>query len=567
MKRKSISIDEKLSSVLNFLCERENFNPKTIEPNDSMNILSQNVKEMREFKSTIDYLKDYAKLQSISKSLSNQEGIMQDIENAQVDFIQMIEDKKAEIKRMPRVSKKSIKVNMFDFQDEYKELEEAKYQKACEQRTNKIESLKEDIKIYQGKVKKLEKLKKSMGKPDKLMEILFPEEYTNLKENYARLINICVASMTDGFSRNDLIGDDKVFKFDGQKYSVNYKNARTFISVIKSKKEILLADSYIKLKNDRISKERLYEESLKKKEEYKRTSKVIDTNEFAWVTNNMNTIIEMYNDLLDKEAKAENGTIFSRARNKIRNVLKLPEINRTPKNVKKLRLGLSSKIKEFTSKINDNEELKNAFNAYQVTSRVAKMPSFSDVNQLEWVATELKRDGIKRVILPTKITNIQTQKTNIEQAYDIEKYNSEELIEEINMEKVKEEEMYSKFTKKTKKILETQKEEDILDYAKNYYGVGKNKEDARFIYNDNITPSSAAIILESILGRKNIPWENIVDNYASILGRHELENEGINMQKVVVDKIDSLKEKLVSMTKTKKETSREGDLHNGRELD
>ena len=51
------------------------------------------------------------------------------------------------------------------------------------------------------------------------MEVLLPEEYTNVKDNYARLINLCATSMLEGFNESELVGEGKPFNYEDGKYT------------------------------------------------------------------------------------------------------------------------------------------------------------------------------------------------------------------------------------------------------------------------------------------------------------------------------------------------------------
>ena len=541
MSGKKVSIDQKLSAIYEFICEKE-----------ENNLIPENSKEMEGFKGTIDYLKDYAKLQTIAKSMSDKEGLKDNIESAQEDFRKLIEEKKEQIKNMPRPTKKSKDLYVYDLGESLKEAEERKYKEACDKRNQKILSLKEDIRIYQDKIRKLETLKKSFSKPDKLMEILFPEEYTNVKSNYARLVNLCVSSMTDGFSKNDLIGDDKIFKFDGENYKVNYNNARRFLSIIKSKKELLSAAEYITLKNDAKTAEGEFKKSNKKYAEYKNAYKMTYTNEFETVTDIMNNITFKYNDLYNTEEKSFNGKI-ARFKNRIRGILHLSKESRETKKIQQKREDLCYTIEQFVAQVKQDEKLHKAFDAYQIASKSSRREYFNNLQELEWAIHEIKVNGAERVKISPYRTNVEDLRDSVRSSYKMEEATVKESYEDAmgKIEKCKA--MKDKLSSKTKKIIETQKSEDILQYAKDYYGFGVDREDDKFKYRDNMYPSGAAIILESILGRKNISWESIMDNYANVLGKHNLENERFDMDKTINSKVDSLKESLIKMVQVERE--------------
>ena len=271
----------------------------------------------------------------------------------------------------------------------------------------------------------------------------------------------------------------------------------------------------------------------------------------------MNDVIDINRELSKKEENNKNSFI-TKLSNKFRTSFKLPEKNRVTRKERILRRELSSKIAEITSKTKEDEAYKKAFDAYQVASKAVKRPYFSNVEEMEWTIPEIKNSGLKRV------TNIAKENTNevflrikVKKACEFEKEYENDLSIEVGNAKTKEAQKYLKLTSKTKKILEKESEENILKYAKRYYGVGVDRNEKMFEYNENLSPSSAAIILESILGRKSISWESIVENYSSIIGKHNLEREGINMTKIVEEKVDSLKQGLVTYAQ-RTEKSNEG---------
>ena len=62
------TIDERLSIVFNLINEK-----------GKDDLFQRDEKDKEKIKETIEYLKDYAKMQTISKALSNQEGLKQNI--------------------------------------------------------------------------------------------------------------------------------------------------------------------------------------------------------------------------------------------------------------------------------------------------------------------------------------------------------------------------------------------------------------------------------------------------------------------------------------------------------
>ena len=76
------SINERLSEVLLFLCKKDGYSPETLKRLDSGVLLPEDLEEIKKLRETVSYLKDYAKLQILTKSLGNSELYEKDIEEA-----------------------------------------------------------------------------------------------------------------------------------------------------------------------------------------------------------------------------------------------------------------------------------------------------------------------------------------------------------------------------------------------------------------------------------------------------------------------------------------------------
>ena len=266
----------------------------------------------------------------------------------------------------------------------------------------------------------------------------------------------------------------------------------------------------------------------------------------------MNVIIKKYNDLLDLEEKSKNGTLFTRLKNTFRRAFGFHEKIKIPKKVWKLRFDLSNTIEEFTAQIKTDKDLEKAFYAYQSAAKAANRPYYFNLKELELSISTIQHYGPKKLSFPSDTIDVPTLRNSIQSALEKEKSDFQYYSGELEKIDEKKSESYLSLSSKTKKLLEKYSEEDILRYAKDYYGYGKTPDDYSS-YNQDLSPSSAAIILESILGRKNISWESIVDNYASILGKHNLENEKIDITKIVNNKVDSLREHITSMSQIEKD--------------
>lgn len=552
-----LTIDQRLSDVLNFLCEQEGINPQTYESQRGSRLFSKNEEDIKSLKATIDYLKDYAKLQTIAKSMSNSKGLAEDIEKAKADFEALIEERKKQIASMPIPKKRSSASFMYDYVDKFNEAEARRVEEEKEERARKIASLKQDIKIYQGKIKKLNEVKKHLSNPQKVMEILLPNEYTNVKENYARLINLCAASMVEGFRKSELIGEDKPFNYEDGKYTVNYNNARKFLSVLKAKNQVMSATDFIGKKQEYVRTA----DTRRKRQEYigelNNAVEASKTEEFDYIVARMNMISDMYMDLEEMEAKARKGTIFTRIANGIRHAFGYRRRGaKIPRKVWDARFDLADEIKALTAEVKHNPELEDAFNAYQLATKDPKSSVFRGIKEFAWNAEQLKQFGVERVYLPQSLVH----------AEDLRKHLTKELrVEqrELALDKKEEQEAkhtaldsYVGLTKRTKSVLKKQEDDTIVRIAEEYYGLGKENDRLGIRREGRIAPSTAAIILESILGRKNISWEQIANSYAEVLGRDNIDIEELDLEKAVDNKVDSLRKYFANAATRETETER-----------
>ena len=545
-----VTVDKRLADILNYICEKEGVDPSTLKKKeDRPNFFIKNKKDMQGLRNTISYLKDFAKLQTIAEGIGNSEQFEKNIELAKSDFEKIIEEKEKQIKNMPRVTRKKINTNNFGFQEEMQEQAQKQYEAALEDRRNKIASLRQDVKLYKNKIKKLDTIKKSANKPGKLMQLLFPEEYIHIQDNYARLVNLCATSMVDGYNKKDLIGDDKVFKFDGEKYSVNYNNARKFISAIKSKKELLALHEYIKAKNNYKSIANECKNTIDEKKKYDEALKVIDTKEFKYVTDMMNQMIDEYNQLSAKEDKARKGNILTRIGIGIKEMLGLRGYRKVPQKILDARQDVADKIRSFSEEIKKDSKLTKAFETYNFIYWHGQGTIGTGTQELDWAAPAIEQYGPDRATFPTKLVSVDKLKNQI-------LGKQQKITDKINKIKADREEakreaigLFRGFTKKSRKLLETHGEKNIEEYVKTYYTNNDNKKPN----SEYMSPSSAAVILENLLNRKGIPWERVADSYAEIIGKQKLEEDRINIEKVINSKLNNLHGSVMQETQKQQE--------------
>ena len=94
MGSKRVTVDQRLANLLSYLCEKEGINQETLEnKKGEISFGSIYVHDIKALKETIDYLKDYAKIQIIAQGLSNQkEELESNINDAQADFQRIIDE-------------------------------------------------------------------------------------------------------------------------------------------------------------------------------------------------------------------------------------------------------------------------------------------------------------------------------------------------------------------------------------------------------------------------------------------------------------------------------------------
>ncbi len=541
------TIDKKLSGVYEFICSREGMNQETLKKEDKSFIFPENIEEMVNIKETINYLKNYAKIQATAKLLSSQKSIKLDIENAIGEFGKLVEKKKEEIvqiNQLPKPTKKKNSALMYNFVNEYKESESKRVFDEREARKAKINSLREDIKIYQEKIKKLKSMEKTLNNPKKIIQEFFPEKDIDINSEQTKLINLCAQTITDGFSGSDLIGDDKVFSYDGKNYKVNYKNARSFISTIKAKKEILSAAEYIEAKNEYQDKLYNYKNELRKKQDYEYAYKMSNSSTFRNIAYKMNEITKLYN-LLEKQEAKDRRNVLAIAKNSIRLFLGKEEKYKFSKKTVEQRSKLADRIQELTNIINQNEENVKSFNAYQMIRGSIAQTGFMDFSTLKLLPTEIRNYGTQRVEFLNREVSIEELQIHAKSMEDYSARYAEKLNQEKKEAKQKMDEK-SNLSEKTKKILEKYGEKSIASYAKRYYGYGETEKKDSFS-KSNMSASAAIMILEGIMGKRKISWDEIFESYANAIGRNKIKDETIDIRKTVVGKIELLQNQIQNM--------------------
>ena len=494
--------------------------------------------------------------------LNNQESVKQDIEDTKNRILKIIEQKKTEIENMPKVDRRKKKISgIYTFEDDLEKIEEERIKKETQKRKEDIAKLRQDMTNYRKKIRELDSLKKTLSNPAKTAEKLFENEDLKVKENYKRIVNMCVATIaSDNFSKSQLIGDDKVFKYDGKNYSINYNNAKKFLSMLKSKKEIISSAEYLHKKQE-------YDETIEdlaKKEEqnkaYKRAYENADTKEFKIVIEKMNEISKQFQELEKNEEIARRGSIFNRAQNRIRSVLGIERAKvKVPKKILEQRNNLANTISQFMNNVKKDDKLKLALNDYATVRKATAEGCNIDIDQLANVPYIIKAYAEPRIdCIPRRTIKEFDFKCCAKRMEDIATHNIEELTQRKDELEKETEGMYSKLNQKAKKMVNIdENKKSILEYAQRYYGVGKYGKDTQDGSKD-MSASAAVMILEGILGKRNISMENIFKYYADIIGKDNLAMDTVDINKAMYAKMDSLKKQLTEMTKEpKKEEQRD----------
>ena len=547
------TIDNRIAEVLKLLDEK-----------DKNDLFKEHSVDREKIRSAIEYLKDYAKIQTVSKMLSNQDSVKKDVEETKNKILAIIEQKKAEILNMPKVDKRKKKINgIYAFEEDLKNSEEERIKRESDERKAKIQQIREEIKSYRDKIKRLNSISRSLSSPNKTAQKLFPEEQMRIKENYNRLVNMCVATIAnDELSKSELIGDDKVFKFDGKNYSINYNNARKFISMLKSKKEIISSAEYINKKEKYEETIVALEEENTKQEVFKEAYEISDSDEFKKIADKMNEISKKFSELKANEIKAQDGNILTRAKNGIRTMIGMDKRVRVPKKVVEQRMNLANTISNFMSDIKSDDKLKDTYDKFFAIRKNVGDGYKLNIEMLENVPFKLRTyGGLTINCIPeglAKPGELRVFAKKFENASMQKKEQLEKQKETLENEKA---EIYSKLNKKAQKMVNLEdNKQSILRCAQRYYGVGNWAKKAN--QNEtNLSASAAVIILEGILGKRKIPMENIFKYYAEIIGKDNLAKDTIDINKTIYSKIDLIKDQMNEMLQQSNKEENENERY------
>ena len=163
---------------------------------------------------------------------------------------------------------------------------------------------------------------------------------------------------------------------------------------------------------------------------------------------------------------------------------------------------------------------------------------------LKGIASNIEYSGANSIILPNnEITTDMLKKATIE-AMKLQTSDLQSLKKKAEEAKHKAEEMYESLDDKVKEFIKENGTANILKYAKQYYSY--KQSDQENIKLNEVTPSAAAIILESIMKRKNLSLEDTFDVYGQVIDKDE---ENKSLEEVINNKLDVIHQYIGNMKK------------------
>ena len=540
------NIDKRLAESLNFICSREGFSPKDLTKINNENLFPKGLADMEKMKEAIEYLKNYAKLKAISKLLIDDESLKKDILDTKKELENRIIETKNEITNLPKApAKRRNKSLLYTYGNEAEKIENERIEKARKERAEALLRLRGRIKSYKAKIKELDKLEKTLNNPKKVIERFFFDEQKGLNADYDKLINVCakVINKNDSFIFEDNANEDKsqsVFKMENGNYTLNYKNARKYLKTIKSKKEILKGADYAALAEECKKLDEQYKKEELNRTDFSQIEKKFDNKEFADINDRMNQIFDDARKLSYMEYKQENG-MFSRMKRNLRSFFGFtPKRQNYSKKIIKKRREISRNINAFLEYIDENG-YNSQFELYnKAFSRFMGTPQLG----LKGIASNIEYSGANSIILPNnEITTDMLKKATIE-AMKLQTSDLQSLKKKAEEAKHKAEEMYESLDDKVKEFIKENGTANILKYAKQYYSY--KQSDQENIKLNEVTPSAAAIILESIMKRKNLSLEDTFDVYGQVIDKDE---ENKSLEEVINNKLDVIHQYIGNMKK------------------
>ena len=556
------TIDERLAEVLAFLCDKNEINPVDMSSKNVIKFSPNNREDIDALRQTINYLKDYAKMKIVAQSIGEKDTLERDMDEAIASLTKQIEAVKQRIAELP--NKKRTKIpseNLFGFEAEIA----AKKLKDIEKFNANIDaqkdSMKKDIQNMKDKIKELQSMKKDLVSPNRIIKRFFESENREKDSNYAGLINMCATSILSGFHTKELLGENGVFTQDPEtnQYHVNTKNARKLISTLKKKKNLLVAVEYINAKRESIEKANTLKKSQDKIAVYQKAMGISSSSEFASVHDTINDIIRDYNHLLKSEYNDYEGNPIKRGIRTFIDAIGFHRLADMPsRKVRRERMELENSIRALIHKMNTDSKFREVCETYVSARNSILGQDELSINNL-LIASQNLTGGFGRVELPRRNIEFSDLLKEIENISNSEKEKAKKLEEESNASREKAEKMLAELPAGALKILEDYSEDAIIEFVKDYHGATPIDSRLNRAGKRVLSKSSAIMILESILTRKNLSFDTVCEKYASILGEKGISEEKIDLDRLMEEKTKSLQEQIANLAKPQNAEIEEND--------
>ncbi len=534
------SVDQRLASVLLFLCRNSGYSPETLKRKDGRFLLSDDIEEIKELKETVKYLKNYAKIQALSRAIGDSGAFAEEIKIARENILRQIEEKENEYRNLPR--KKSLAVkesHLYGYEEQIADEKKKTATKFNEELDAKRNHIKNEIKSLRERLKELDLLEKNVGKPSKIMELLFEKERMASATEYQRLIDLCARVITSGFDGKVLIGEGKPFTYDKETdtYTINPKEAKKYITTVKKGRAIIACSEYIGAKR----KEEETRESIQKEEtavaERTELQGNFGSKEFTFIHDSINKIISEYNSILEIEERKSDRSIV----NKIRELFGRRPRYITTRKTLRARKELEETIQDFLTKVKSDKKLRSTYSQYVGCRGTIIGQEHLTGNNLEIAARNLF-SGISRFDLPREQISSEDVKMAISNSIRKSTSRIAKLNEEVAQQHDRTESLHQGLSKTAIKLLEENPEEEILSIHEKYY----SKSDRRKAANarQTISSSAAIMILESLVSGRKISFEELCGNFEQVLGKSSVNAERNDMEQELDDKIERLKARI-----------------------
>ncbi len=537
------SVDERLASVLLYLCKKGGFSPVTLATKDGAVSFSADKEEIKKLKETVLYLKEYAKVKALTQAIAEGDSFEENIRVARENIMSRLDELKAEYENLPRKKTVRKKENhLYGFEDQIAAQEAEEVAKFNEQLEEAKSRIKDEVAKLKEKLKKLDTLQKNIGNPKKIMEILFEGENAKLESARESLIDACARVMIDGQNGKHLVGEDKVFRLDEAtgKYVVNPKAARQYISTAKKGKAIIQASEYLKANKDKKELEEKLERDKKKLAGREELAARLSEPEYREVHEFVNSVASHYDAILRKEDRLERRSIV----NKIRNLFGFESRGVSRRRTFKERAKLEMFIRSFLSKTDSNPTLRKAYEEYVKARGELVGQDGVRVEDITIAASGLV-EGITRITLPRYTISEEDFRIQANNLVRLSKQVVDRTENDLSKATERAETLRSGLSKTAQKLVEERPESEILDMYATYYA----KEDKRkaAFRRQTMSNSSAIMILESLVSGRKVTFEQICERYGGVLGEATAREGKIDMDRAYSDKVDEMRKRIAEL--------------------